>query len=203
MIKFKEFLNFDELRRSTAKQLQQGKIIGWFQGRSEFGPRALGNRSIVTAPFPAEMKDTLNKKVKFREWFRPYAPAVMEEHVEEYFDLPRLRNGKFPESSYYMLFSAKTRSEKINEIPAVTHVDRSARLQVVSRESNERFYLLIDAFKEFTGIPVILNTSFNVAGDPIVETPQDAFDTFKKTNVDILVMGDFFVWKEESQLSLL
>ena len=177
-------LTGDALSSTVAKMIADGKIIGWFQGGCEFGPRALGHRSILCNPTLADMKDVLNKRVKHREWFRPFAPSVLAEHAQEYFDI----DGPAP----YMLLCAQVTSDKI---PAVTHVDRSARLQTVNRDTDERFYGLISAFRDITGVPVLLNTSFNVRGEPIVETPDDAVRCFKGTNIDVLVLGDHVIEK--------
>jgi carbamoyltransferase len=168
-----------------ARLIKEGYIIGWFQGKSEFGPRALGNRSILADPRSSEMKDKLNLKVKHRESFRPFAPAVLDEYRSEYFHL----NHSCP----YMLEVHQVK--KPNDIPAVTHVDNTARIQTVSSTKNQKFYNLISAFYELTDVPVLLNTSFNIAGQPIVETPDDALDCFVNTEIDYLVIGDYLVSK--------
>jgi len=182
-----ERLEPDELLRHTARLLQDNFIIGWFQGRMEFGPRALGCRSILANPCNPEMKDILNARVKFREDFRPFAPAVLEEYSAEYFEHP----GKSP----YMLFCPRVRPEKREAIPAVTHVDGTARVQTVSKALNPRFYALIEAFGQLSGVPVIVNTSFNIRGEPIVSSPTDALKCFYGTDIDFLVIGDFVVRK--------
>src|SRR5581483_1567908 len=171
----------------TAKKLTEGKIVGWFQGGAEFGPRALGNRSILTRPFPAKMKDYLNARVKFREEFRPFAPAVLAEFQNEYFTIRQ--------DSPHMLIACQARPEKRNAIPAVVHVDETCRVQTVRPETNRRFYSLLQAFHAETGCPVLLNTSFNVKGQPIVNTPEEAIACFRSTNIDVLVIGDFCVEK--------
>jgi carbamoyltransferase len=178
----------DNLCELVAQRLEQGKIVGWFQGGSEFGPRALGNRSILCRPYPLEMKDYINARVKFREPFRPFAPAVMREHAEEYFQIMQ--------ESPHMLIAADVVPERQDQIPAVVHVDGTCRLQTVTPDNNVRFYGLLKAFKELTGVPVILNTSFNVKGQPIVNTIQEAIDCYKSTNIDCLVIHDHFVEKE-------
>ncbi len=183
-VKYKKFLN---IYKPTSKLIKEGKIIAWFQGSSEFGPRALGNRSILCKPYPSSMKDYLNKRVKFREYFRPFAPAVLEEKYKKYFDLRQ--------ESPHMLIACKAKKDKIKEIPAVVHVDNSCRVQTVSKETNFRFYNLIKEFYNITKIPVLLNTSFNVKGQPMVNTPLQAINTFKSTNIDILVIGDYIVTK--------
>jgi len=182
------FEKLKDLLQKTAFLIAQGKICGWFCGRSEFGPRALGARSILADPRNPEIKDILNQKVKHRENFRPFAPAILYEYQHEFFDL------QVP--SPYMLFVAKVKPEKANLIPGVIHVDNTARLQSVFQE-NGRFYQLIKEFMNLTGIPVLLNTSFNVAGEPIVETPQDAFECFLNTHIDFLVLEDYMVFKNE------
>ena len=172
----------------TSEQLANGKIIGWYQGRSEFGPRALGNRSIITRPYPADMKDYLNARVKFRESFRPFAPAVMSDHLRDYFQIGQ-------ESPHMLIACQATEAAKL-AAPATVHVDNSCRVQSVSREGNEKFYDLLNTFYKETGCPILLNTSFNVKGQPIVNTAQEAIDCFLSTNIDYLVVGDYVVDKE-------
>lgn len=181
--KYEEFPE-DEIIKKTAKLLSEGKIIGWFQGRMEFGPRALGNRSILADPRRPEIEEIVNRKVKFREPFRPFAPAVIYEEAKKYFDI----NIESP----YMLLTAKVLSDRI---PAVTHVDGSARLQTVKREDNPVFYELLKEFGKLTGIPVLLNTSFNLRGEPIVCTPEDALNTFNRSGLDLLIMGKYLIKK--------
>lgn len=178
----------ENIYEQTAQALNSKKIVAWFQGRAEFGPRALGNRSILTAPFPAGMKDYINAQVKFREEFRPFAPAVLFEHTAEYFDIKQ--------ESPHMLIAALAKDDKIGEIPAVIHADQSARVQTVKPENNPRFRKLLEAFYEQTKVPVLLNTSFNVKGQPIVNSPEDAVKCFLFTNIDTLVIGDFMATKE-------
>ena len=177
----------EDLFQRTAQRLAEGKIIGWFQGESEFGPRALGNRSILTRPFPAEMKDYLNKRVKFREVFRPFAPAVLIEYLGEYFQIDQ--------ESPHMLIACVATDRAKKEIPATVHVDNSCRVQSVRPENNQRFYKLLSAFLEETGCPVLLNTSFNVKGQPIVDSPLQAIDCYLSTNIDCLIIGDYYVEK--------
>ena len=174
--------------KETADQLNKGKIIGWFQGASEFGPRALGNRSILCKPYPAQMKDHLNNQVKFRENFRPFAPAVLSEYQKDFFEINQ--------DSFHMLIASKVKEDKKEIIPAVVHIDKSARVQTVNKNSNKRFYKLLKEFYDLTNIPVLLNTSFNVKGQPIVNDPRDAIETFKKTKIDILSIGNFLLTKE-------
>jgi|TARA_Y100001949_G_scaffold147262_1_gene131164 carbamoyltransferase len=175
------------LERFVAQKLNEQKIIGWFQGGAEFGPRALGNRSILTAPFPKEMKDILNSRVKFREEFRPFAPAILSEMANEFFEITQ--------PSPHMLIAVTVKSDKISKIPAVVHVDNSARVQTVDNLNNPKFRKLLEAFHDETGCPVLLNTSFNVKGQPIVNSPNDAIDCFLSTNIDVLAIGDFIIEK--------
>jgi carbamoyltransferase len=174
----------------TAAELAEGRIVGWFQGRSEIGPRALGNRSILADPRRGEMKDTLNAKVKHREAFRPFAPIVLAERQQEYFD------SAVP--AHYMLLVPRVRPERRAEIPAVTHVDGTARLQTVDKKLNPSLYALVSAFDAATGVPVLLNTSFNDNEEPIVETPRDAMRCFLKTEIDVLVLGDRLLTKVDA-----
>lgn len=173
---------------SAVEMLVRNKIVACFQGRSEMGPRALGNRSILMSPLLAENKDTLNGFVKHREAFRPFAPAVLEEFAQDYFEIDR--------PSPYMLFVPSVVEEKRRFIPAVTHVDGTGRLQTVSREFNPHLYSIIESFHAKTGVPVLLNTSFNVANEPIVETPDDALRCFLSTGIDALLIGDYLLVKE-------
>ena len=178
-------LQHDELLQTTAKLISDGNIVGWYQGKMEWGPRALGSRSILADPRKAEMKDILNEKIKHRESFRPFAPSILEEYVSEYFDIDR--------PSPYMLFVAPVRKPEI--IPAVTHVDGTGRLQTVNRDSNPLYYDLINAFYKITGVPVVINTSMNVMGEPIVNTPEQAYQMIVKTHMDCIVMGNNLVKK--------
>jgi len=204
----------EELINILAKELSEEKTVGWFQGRMEFGPRALGARSILADPRSEKMQKELNLKVKFRESFRPFAPSVLSENVNDWFDLKR--------SSPYMLFVADIKKEmqilmtpeqeklfgidklniKRSKIPAVTHVDYSARIQTVHQDTNARYYKLIKRFKEITGCPILVNTSFNIRGEPIVCTTKDAFSCFMGTNLDVLVIEDFILFKSEQKESL-
>ena len=174
----------DQLTKEAARDIAGGKVVGWFQAKMEFGPRALGNRSIVVDPRRAEMKDVLNDRIKKREPFRPFAPSILEEHVGDYFEQTH------PAPTMLMVY--QVRPERRTEIPAVTHVDGSGRLQTVSREVNERYYQLIADFAELTGVPVLLNTSFN-ENEPIVCTPDHAIDCFLKTRMDALYIGNHAV----------
>ena len=175
--------------KEVAQKISDGKIVGWFQGRSEYGPRALGNRSILADSRRKKMKDILNKRVKHRESFRPFAPSILEEYSSKYFDLKC--------SSPYMLLIAKVKKPKV--LPAITHVDGTARIQTVSKNSNKKFYSLIEKFNELTGVPCILNTSFNDAGDPIVESPEDALETFFKCDMDYLYIDKYLISKKQKE----
>ena len=177
----------DDTVERTAELLAAGKIVGWFQGRMEVGPRALGNRSILADPRDATMKDTLNHRVKHREAFRPFAPSVLEEHAAEWFEGVA--------SSPHMLLVFPVNPARRGRVPAVTHVDGTARVQTVSARSNPRFHRLIAAFGRRTGVPMLLNTSFNVQGEPIVCTPSNAVHCFKGTDMDYLVLGDLVLRK--------
>ena len=184
---FKEFNNSD-LVKLVAEKLLQNKIVGWFQGRMEFGPRALGNRSILANPCNPNMKDLVNSKVKKRESFRPYAPAILEERAGEFL--------KLQNSSPFMLLAHLVREEKKRLIPAVTHIDGTARVQTVSKDTNPKFWQLIKEFENISGIPVILNTSFNLRGEPMVCTPEDAISCFQRSQMDCLVLDNYFVTKK-------
>jgi carbamoyltransferase len=203
-----ERLDPDTLVRRVARLLADEKVIGWFNGRMEFGPRALGARSILGDARSPRMQAQMNLKIKFREGFRPFAPSVRRERVSEYFELDA--------DSPYMLLVAPVRKErriamtaeqrklwgidKLNvarsDIPAVTHIDYSARIQTVSEDTNPSYYALLKVFEELTGCGVLVNTSFNVRGEPIVCTPQDAYRCFRRTHIDYLVLGPFLVGKE-------
>ncbi|MBI1983198.1 MAG: carbamoyltransferase [Acidobacteria bacterium] len=181
-----EVIRQDSFRRAS-ELLAENRILGCFQGRSEMGPRALGNRSILMSPLLEENKDILNARVKRREAFRPFAPACLEEFAQEYFAVDR--------PSPYMLLVPDVRPEKRGVIPAVTHVDGTARLQTLTRDRNGHFYDLVNAFHGTSGVPVVLNTSFNMAGEPIVETPEDAIRCFLSTEIDALLLGEFLLVK--------
>ncbi len=179
----------EELARVAARHIADGKILGWFQGRAEWGPRALGNRSIVADPRRPEMKDILNRRIKHRETFRPFAPSILEEATGQYFER------SYP--SPFMTLTYPVRIEKRQEIPAPTHVDGTGRLQTVSRAVNPRYWRLIREFANLTGVPVVLNTSFN-DNEPIVCRPEEAIDCFLRTKMDVLVLGNTIVRKPAS-----
>lgn len=180
------FMDYGQLLQTMADLIDKQNIIGWFQGRMEWGPRALGNRSILADPRNKENWQRVNLKIKFRESFRPFAPSVMEEYSADYFEFP------FP--SPYMLFTAGVKN---NTLPAVTHVNKTARIQTVKDKENQLYYDLLSEFKKLTNCPVLINTSFNIRGEPIVCTPEDAFSVFIKTDIDYLVLGNFVLDKKE------
>ena len=188
----------DQLLREIVAHLVAGDVIGWFQGRFEWGPRALGNRSILADPRREDMKDRVNTKIKFREPYRPFAPSVLAERVSEFFDLPDAHR-HFP--TRFMLYVVNVKEDKKSLIPAVTHVDGTARLQVVDRESAPRYHRLIELFGESTEVPVLLNTSFNLRGEPIVSSPENAFNTFSQSGMDVLVLERFIIRKTDLEHS--
>lgn len=183
-LKYEYIHDFSKLCDITAKLISEGNIIGWFQDRMEFGPRALGNRSILADPRIHNMKDKINKKIKFRESFRPFAPIVLEEYSNDYFDLQI--------ESPYMMFTCPVKN---NTLPAITHIDQSARVQTVNREINPKICMLLNSFYKAYGCPVLLNTSFNVMGEPIVCSPKDALSTFEKSGLDYCVIGNYLIKK--------
>ena len=182
------FSDISELTKETAFKIADGKVIGWFQGRMEWGPRALGNRSILCDPRRSDMKDILNLKIKRRESFRPFAPSILNEFVPEWFE--QIDDVPFMMQVYQII------KEKRLKIPAVTHIDGSGRLQTVTKKTNPRYYALIDEFKNLTGVPIILNTSFN-ENEPVVCRPEEALETFLRTKMDILILGN---WKVERHI---
>jgi carbamoyltransferase len=184
----------DDICRDTASALAEGRVVGWFQGRSEFGPRSLGNRSILADPRTAEMKDILNKRVKHRQAFRPFAPVVLAERAIDIFE----GEGESP----FMLLAKRVRPEWRDKIPAIVHVDGTARVQTLRREDNPILYRLIEEFAALTGVPVLLNTSFNVKGQPIIETPRDAVVCFLTTGIDVLVLHDTLITKSRAHSAI-
>ena len=183
-----QIVDEEELCRRTAAAIAEGLVVGWFQGRMEWGPRALGNRSIVCDPRRADMKDILNLKIKRRESFRPFAPSILREYVKEWFE----EEADVP----FMMQVFQIREAKRTQIPAVTHVDGSGRLQTVHRQTNERYWRLIDAFRRETGVPIVLNTSFN-ENEPVVCRPEEALDCFLRTRMDVLVIGNTMIRRGE------
>ena len=186
-LEFKKFKSEKEMIYNTAKLLSQGKIIGWFQGKMEFGPRALGARSILSSPNPRRMKEKVNI-IKIREQFRPFAGSILQEKVHEYFNVPEKNHW-----SPFMIFCFKVKKEKRKELAAIVHEDNTCRIQTVNKEDNGRYYKLIKEFYRLTNIPCVLNTSFNLKGEPIVENPKQAIEDFLKTKMDYLVIGDYLV----------
>ena len=176
-----------ELCRRTARAIADGKVVGWFQGRMEWGPRALGNRSIVCDPRRADMKDILNAKIKRRESFRPFAPSILREHVSEWFEQD--------DDVSFMMQVFQIREERRSLIPAVAHVDGSGRLQTVHAETNPFYHQLISDFCSLTSIPIVLNTSFN-ENEPVVCRPEEALDCFLRTRMDVLVLGNYYIERE-------
>ncbi len=184
-----------ELLDEVATALASGSVVGWYQGRTEWGPRALGNRSILADPRRADMKQIVNEKIKFREPFRPFAPSIPIERVSEYIQMDNCQR-HYP--SQFMLYVASVQADKRGIIPAVTHADGSSRLQAVSRQTNPRYAALIDRFADRTGVPVLLNTSFNLRGEPMVNSPANAIQTFLASGIDWLVLGSYVVCKSGS-----
>jgi carbamoyltransferase len=180
----RRFEDEGELCKTTATAITEGKVIGWFQGRMEWGPRALGNRSILGDPRRADMKDILNLKIKRRESFRPFAPSIMREYVTEWFE----QDDDVP----FMMEVFQVKADKRAQVPATTHVDGSGRLQTVHKETNPRYHRLIDSYRQITGVPIVLNTSFN-ENEPVVCKPQEALDCFLRTKMDVLVLNDWIV----------
>jgi carbamoyltransferase len=189
-----EKLSREQLVERTVKAIAEDKVIGWFQGRQEFGPRALGSRSILANPGNPKMKDIINAKVKFREWFRPFAPSVLKEKAHIYFDMPEGFD------SPYMLLVPQVRQEWRAKLSAITHEDGTGRVQTVEPNIVPLYYELIKRWGEVSGVPVILNTSFNVRGEPIVTTPENAYNTFVKTGIDVLVMGSYILQHKDQSV---
>ena len=184
-----EFYKSENVAKETAKEIANGKIIGWFQGGSEYGPRALGSRSILCDARDKDMKDILNERVKHRERWRPFAASVLKENVQDYFEFK-------DHDSPFMLFVPKIKKEMKDKIPSLVHIDGTCRIQSVTKEDNGAYYDLIKEFKNITGVPLIIDTSFNLAGDPIIETPADALKCFLSTQIDVLILGKYIVKKK-------
>jgi len=191
-ISYEQFDNEELMLDRVVDQIMQGKVFGWFKGRFEWGPRALGNRSILADPRRAEMKGIVNEKIKFREPFRPFAPVILDERTREYFDLPESKNHH---AARFMQFVTPIREDKQSLIPAVNH-QGTGRLQTIQREVNPSYYRLVEKFGEATGVPVLLNTSYNLRGEPMVSTPANAFRTFSNSGLDLLVMENFLIRKD-------
>jgi carbamoyltransferase len=192
-IPYEQFSDQERQLDRVVDRLTSGKVIGWFQGRFEWGPRALGHRSILADPRNPQMKDIVNTKIKFREPYRPFAPSVLVEAAEKYFELDQAAR-HYP--ARYMLYVVPVREAGQAALPAITHVDKTGRLQTVFREHSPLYYRLIERFGQATGVPVLLNTSFNLKGEPVVNTPANAFSTFSKSEMDCLVLGEFLVEKQ-------
>jgi carbamoyltransferase len=181
-----EFKKSDDIAAECAALVANGRIIGWVQGGAEFGPRALGHRSILADPRTPASKERLDAEIKRREWFRPYAPSVLAEHADEYFEML----GPSP----YMLLAVNTRPAMRDKVPSIVHVDGSARVQTVERDVEPLYHRLISRFHEITGIPLVLNTSFNGYGEPMVETAEDAVQAMQSMGLDAVAVGDYLVW---------
>jgi carbamoyltransferase len=206
---YTHYADYDLLCRDVVELLDKGMVVGWFQGRMEYGPRALGNRSILGNPCKPDTQKKLNLKIKYREGFRPFAPAVLEEDISEYFDLDR--------PSPYMLLVAQVQKKRLNpvpenydrmkmyerlyhlrsDVPSITHIDNSARIQSISKKTNEKFWKLINAYKQKTGYGLVVNTSFNVRGEPIICSPEDGYICFMRTEMDYLVLGNYIFDKKQ------
>ena len=210
-----ETLDEENLIEKVSDDLTNDDAIGWFQGRMEFGPRALGSRSIIGNPQSSTMQKNLNLKVKYRESFRPFAPSILKEDLSEWFDIDcespymllvaKIKQNKQIEmtSDEKKLFGIDKLNIKRSNVPAVTHVDYSARIQTVTKEKNEKYYKLLKKFKEKTNCPILVNTSFNVRGEPIVNTPKDAFNCFMGTQLDKLVIGNCYLSKKKQNKDLI
>ncbi len=190
-LKFKKYQR-KELLKKTVGFIEQGKVVGWFQGRLEWGPRALGNRSIIADARRPDMKDIINTKIKFREPFRPFAPVVIASKAGDYFDLPDVENSL---PAKFMTIVCNIKKEKQKEIPAVTHIDKTGRLQVIDRATNPLYFDIVEKFGKETGTYVLINTSFNLKGEPIVCTPEDAISTYLRSGIDALVLGNYITEK--------
>lgn len=190
---YKKYDKFEEMCDVVSDILSKNKVVSWFQGRSEFGPRALGSRSILMNPSIKENKDILNKRVKHREYWRPFAGVILEENLKEYFN----EDIKSP----YMLYSLTVKKEKKESLSAIIHEDDTCRIQVVNNNLNKKLTTLLNSYNKITGIPSLLNTSFNDNGEPIVETPEDAIKCFLNIDVDFLIIGNFIVTKNDHKSS--
>lgn len=210
-VEYEHFGNFNELTGMVSRKIAEGNVVGWFQGRMEFGPRALGNRSILGDPGNPDMQRIINQKIKFREGFRPFAPGVIAEDAPKYFEIDSpspymlfvksLKNNlRKPEPENYSELEMMDRLYHLrSDSPAITHIDYSARVQTVSKETNPKFWQLLNDFKKIKGYGMLINTSFNVRGEPIVCTPEEAFLGFMKTEMDLLVIGDYLIEKKKQK----
>lgn len=193
-IKYRKVSSDDKLTDFLAQEIMNGKVIGFYHGRAEWGPRALGSRSIMADPRREEMKEVVNTKIKFREPYRPFAPVVLAEKAKDYFELGNLNHEQL---TNFMLGVFPVKKEKRKVVPAITHVDGSGRLQIISQKQNPRYYNIVKKFGQKTGVYVLMNTSFNLKGEPIVNTPENAFNTFSKSGLDILALERYIVLKED------
>ncbi|GAG17404.1 unnamed protein product, partial [marine sediment metagenome] len=193
-VKYSEFRDEKGLIQKVAKLIFDNKVVGWFQGRMEYGPRALGSRSILSNPCNPEMRDILNAKVKHREMFRPFAPVICYEDVNDYFECDK----PLPYPTDFMLMVYPIKKEKQKLIPAVTHVDGTGRLQVIRKGQNMLYYDLIKEFGKLSGVPMLINTSFNIRGEPIVCKPYDAYKCMMGTGIDCIVMGKYFIKRKDN-----
>ena len=211
---FDHEVSFEKLSQKVAKLISEGNVVGWFQGRSEFGPRALGNRSILADPRNPEMQKKLNLKIKYREGFRPFAPSVLEEDYNKFFEgncmspymllvkkIKKQIKQKIPEDYWNLNYWDKLYTSR-SKLQSITHVDFSARIQTVSKKTNLRYWNLINEFKKISNVGVLVNTSFNVRGQPIVNSPEDAFRCFMNTEMDYLVIGNFFYEKRNQEVKI-
>lgn len=212
---YEHIVSFEKLTEKVAKLITEGNVVGWFQGRSEFGPRALGNRSILADPRNPEMQKKLNLKIKYREGFRPFAPSILEEDYSDFFEgntispymllVKKIKNNvrlETPKDYWQLNYWDKLYTNR-SKLQSITHVDFSARIQTVSKKTNPKYWLLINEFKKVTNIGVLVNTSFNVRGEPIVNSPEDAFKCFMNTEMDFLVIGNFLYSKKEQTIKLI
>jgi carbamoyltransferase len=198
--KWTDILNFErrtDICQEAAKQLSNGCVIGWVQGRSEFGPRALGNRSILADPRFSESKDRVNIVIKNREAYRPFAPSILSEYADEYYDIP-----DYPQRFAFMNFAVRVKEDKRSMLPATTHVDGTSRVQVVYKDTNPRYWTLISEFNKLTGVPVVLNTSFNDNAEPIVDSIDDALQCFLTTHLDLLVIDDYLIARKDKTIAV-
>ena len=190
---YKKYNNFKEMTPDLSSMLIKDKVIGFFQGRSEFGPRALGSRSIIANPSNNKMRDIINEKIKFREIFRPFAPIVLAEHAKKYFDIEYLRDFYQPEN--FMISVSNVHKDKSNLFPSAISIDNSARVQIVWKNDSNNLRLMLEEFYNISGLPILINTSFNRKGEPIVENPEDALKVFLYTDLDFLVINNFIINK--------
>lgn len=193
-IVYTKFKSSKDLLKTAVDMLLKDGVLGWFQGRMEWGPRALGNRSIIASPTKEKMRDILNLKVKHREYFRPFAPVICDSDVDAFFEADK----PLPDPAYYMLMVWPIKKNKQKQVPAITHIDGSGRLQVIKRKQNQLYYDVIKEFGKKTGVPMLVNTSYNIRGEPIVCTPFDAYRCMMGTGIDALFMGNFLIKRKDN-----